>query len=103
MKSYIKLFGPSIDKGIDALEGRLNDLDKRYPYGDMIYQAISIVVPSYDTITRELVKEGREEMGEFDFVVEWKQEPTKEQVRGLIKQVDNALLYTGCRYTIITK
>ena len=106
MKSYLKLIGPSIDKGIDALEERLNELnklEKQLPYGDIIYHAISIVVPSHDLVTKELVREGREEMGEYDFVVEWKENPSMEQVRGLIRQVDEALLYTGCRYTITTK
>ena len=106
MKSYLKLIGPSIDKGIDALEAKLNELnklDKQYLYGDIIYQAISKVVPSHDMLTGQLVGEGREEMGEYDFVVEWNQLPTLEQIRGLIRQVDEALTYTGCRYTITTK
>lgn len=103
MKSYLKLYGPSIDKGIDALERKFNEIKEHYPYGDVIYHAISIVVPSYDMATGRLVKEGREELGEYDFVVDWNQEPTIEQVRGLIRQVDEALMYTGCRYTITTK
>ena len=61
MKSYLKLIGPSIDKGIDALEAKLNELnklDKQYLYGDIIYQAISKVVPSHDMLTGQLVGEG---------------------------------------------
>ena len=65
--------------------------------------AISIVDPSLDMVTGDLVREGREELGDYDYVVKWNQEPTVEQVRGLIRQVDGALLYTGCRYTITTK
>ena len=81
----------------------LNKLDKQYPYGDIIYHAISKVVPSHDVLTGQLVREGKEELGEYDFVVEWNQVPTMEQVRGLIRQVDQALLYTGCMYMITTK
>jgi hypothetical protein len=106
MKSYFKLIGPSIDKGFDALDERLTELkklDKQHLYGNVIYQALSRLVPSYDVETGQLVREGREELGEYDFVVEWNQVPTMEQVRGLIRQVDDALLYTGCRYTITTK
>ena len=106
MKSYLKLIGPSIDKGIDALEGKLNELnnlDKQYPYGDIIFHAISKIVPSHDVLTGQLVREGKEILGEYDFVVKWNQVPTMEQVRGLIRQVDEALLYTGCRYTITTQ
>lgn len=103
MKSYLKLYGPSIDRGIDALDERFKELNKHYPYGDMIYHAISIVNPSYDMMTGRLVSGGREELGVYDFVIDWTQEPTMEQVRALIRQVDEALLYTGCRYTITTK
>ena len=103
MKSYLKLYGPSIDKGIEALDRKFNEIKQHHPYGDVIYHAISIIVPSYDMETEQLVREGREELGDYDFVVEWKQDPTIEQVRGLIRQVDEALMYTGCRYTITTK
>jgi hypothetical protein len=103
MKSYIKLYGPSIDRGIEALEERFRNLNRQFPYGDMILHAISIVDPSIDMVTGNLVREGQEELGDYDYVVEWNQNPTMEQVRGLIRQVDEALLYTGCRYTITTK
>lgn len=103
MKSYIKLYGPSIDRGIEALEERFRNLNRQFPYGEMILHAISIVDPSIDMVTGNLVREGQEELGDYDYVVEWNQNPTMEQVRGLIRQVDEALLYTGCRYTITTK
>ncbi len=103
MRSYIKLYGPSIDKGIDALDELLKELSKRYQYGDMVTHIISVVDPSLDLRTGKLIRGGRENLGDHDFVVEWEQEPTFEQVRGLIRQIDEALLYTGCRYTITTK
>lgn len=103
MRSYIKLYGPSIDRGIDALDELLKELGKRYQYGDMVSHIISVVDPSLDLMTGKLIRGGRESLGDHDFVVEWEQEPTHEQVRGLIRQIDMALLYTGCRYTITTK
>ena len=103
MKSYLKLYGPSIDKAYNALERKFNEIKEPLPYGDVIYHAISKVVPSYDMATGRLVGDGSTELGEYDFAVEWKQEPTIEQVRGLIRQMDDALMYTGCRYTITTK
>lgn len=103
MKSYIKLYGPSIDKGIEALDDLLKDLKKRYQYGDMVSHIISVVDPSLDLITGQLIRQGREQLGEYDFAVEWEQIPGHEQVRGLIRHIDEALLYTGCRYTITTK
>ncbi|MCW4035676.1 MAG: hypothetical protein NWE75_00625 [Candidatus Bathyarchaeota archaeon] len=103
MKSFIKLYGPSIDKGLDALDDLLKELGKRYQYGDMVSHIISVVDPSIDLKTGKLIRKGRESLGEEDFVVEWEQDPTFEQVKALIKHIDEALLYTGCRYTITTK
>jgi len=103
MKSYIKLFGPSIDMGLDALNRLIKDLGKRYQYGEMVSHIVSIIDPSIDLLTGTLIRKGREELGEYDFVVEWSQAPSAEQVRSLIKRIDEALLYTGCRYTITTK
>ncbi len=103
MKSYIKLYGPSIDKGIEALDDLLKHLKKRYPYGDIVSHIISVVDPSLDLITGQLIREGKEQLGEHDYIVEWEQAPAFDQVRGLIRQLDEALLYTGCRYTITTK
>lgn len=103
MKSYIKLYGPSIDKGIDALDELLKELSKRYQYGDMVSHIVSVVDPAIDLRTGKLIRGGRENLGEYDFVLEWEQEPSFEQVRGLVRQIDEALLYTGCRYTITTR
>jgi len=103
VKSYIKLYGPSIDKGMEALEELLKDLKKRYQYGEMVSHIISVVDPSLDLITGKLIRDGKEFIGEDDFVIKWEQTPSFDQVRGLIRQIDEALLYTGCRYTITTK
>jgi hypothetical protein len=103
LKSYIKLYGPSIDKGIDALDELLKELSKRYQYGDMVSHIVSVVDPAIDLRTGKLIRGGRENLGEYDFVLEWEQEPNFDQVRGLVRQIDEALLYTGCRYTITTR
>jgi hypothetical protein len=103
MKSYIKLYGPSIDKGVESLDDLLKHLKKRYPYGNMVSHIISVVDPSLDLMTGQLIRKGRERLGEHDYIVEWEQEPTFDQVRGLIKQINDALMYTRRRYTITTK
>lgn len=103
MKSYIKLYGPPIDRGMEALNELLKDLNKRYQYGEMVSHIISVVDPSLDLITGQLIRRGREQLGEHDFIIEWEQPPNFEQVRGLIRQIDEALMYSGCRYTITTK
>jgi len=103
MKSYIKLFGPSIDKGLESLHDLIKELGKRYQYGDMVSHIVSVIDPSLDLMTGKLIRKGKENLGDYDFVVEWTQNPSTDQVRGLIRRIDEALLYTGCRYTITTK
>lgn len=103
MKSYIKLFGPSIDKGLEALNQLMKELRKRYQYGDMVSHIVSVIDPTIDLMTGTLIDRGFTQLGDFDFVIEWQQTPTPEQVRMLIRRIDEALLYTGCMYRITTK
>jgi len=103
MKSYVKLYGPSIDKGLQSLYDLMKELGKRYQYGEMVSHIVSVIDPSLDLLTGKLIRKGKLNLGEYDFVVEWAQTPDMEQVRGLIRRIDEALLYTGCRYTITTK
>jgi hypothetical protein len=101
LKSYIKLIGPSIDKGIDSLDALLRDLRRRFQYGEMVSHIVSVVDPSIDLQTGEYLSKAQ--LGEYDFYVEWLTPPNPEHVRGLIMRIDEALLYTGCRYAITTK
>jgi hypothetical protein len=103
MRSYIKLYGPSIDRGLEALDELMKEINKVYPYGEAIERIISVVDPSIDLKTGKSIRGGREIIGEYDYVVEWANTPTLEQLRSLIRRIDEALLYTGCRYTITTK
>lgn len=101
MKSYIKLFGPSIDKGIEALEDLIKDMRKRLHLGERVPYIVPVIDPSIDLQTGEYLS--YQQLGEFDFFFEWFDPPNKEHVRDLIRRIDEALLYTGCRYTITTK
>jgi len=60
MKSYIKLFGPSIDKGLDSLHDLIKELGKRYQYGDMVSHIVSVIDPSLDLMTGKLIRKGKE-------------------------------------------
>lgn len=95
------MIGPSIDKGVDALDGLLGELRRRYQIGERVSHIVSIVDPTIDLVTGEYVSRGQ--LGEHDFYVEWLTPPNVEHVRGLIKSIDEALLHTGCRYSITTK
>lgn len=69
----------------------------------MVSYIVSVINPSINLLTGTFIRKGRKKLGDYDFVVEWQQAPNTEQVKGLIRQIDQALLYTGCRYTITTK
>ena len=97
------MYGPSIDKGLDELDNLAKNLGKGFPYGGEIMRIISIVDPSLDLTSNQLIGSGRELLGEYDYIIAWKQDPTQVQVRSLMKRLDEVLLYTGCRYTITTK
>jgi len=103
MRSYIKLYGPSIDRGLEALDKLMREITKVYPYGEAIERIISIIDPNIDLKTGKSIRGGREMIGDYDYVIEWANIPTLEQLRSLIRKIDEALLYTGCRYTITTK
>jgi hypothetical protein len=85
----------------------LEELVKRFSEASesrrAISQIISTIDPSTNLLTREMVTNGREMLGDYDFVIEWKATPSIEQVKSLIRKIDYAILFTGCRYTITTK
>jgi len=102
MESNIRLYGPSIDLGLEALSDLMKELGKGYPYGEMISHIVSTIDPTMDLLTGKMIRGGEFRLGEYDFIIAWKDPPNPEQVRGLIRMIDKALLYTGCRYTITT-
>jgi hypothetical protein len=81
----------------------MESLGTIFKYGDMVSHIVSTIDPSMDIRTGRLISRGLEVLGEYDFIIEWKENPSLEQVRGLMKHIDEALLYTGCRYTITTQ
>ena len=102
IKSYVKLYGPSLDKGIDAMDELLSNFKKWFRNGRMVSTIISFVDPSIDYGAGKLIRDGKETLGRYDYVIEWVNPPSIEQVRGLIRHIDQALEQTGCRYTIAT-
>ena len=103
MKSYLRLIGPSIDRGIEALNRLVAELEKKYPYGEMITHIMSVIQPGVDLRTGGMISKGQIQLGDFDYVIQWKEIPTAEQVRSLVRNIDDALQNTGCRYMITTK
>lgn len=87
MKSYIKIYGPPMEKAMKALE----DLAKDLP------------TISKGAISKTAIVSGEFTMGNYDFAFEWADKPTERTLRTLIFNIDEALEALGCRYTIITK
>ncbi len=50
-----------------------------------------------------LISNRGEELGEYDFFFEWFKKPDMEQLKALIKDIDETLEPLGIRYSIVTK
>lgn len=122
MKSYVKLYGPSISEALVALRKVAVD----FPEVCVMDAAIETVleIPSgagiLDTmrgvqtffggagaISEErcdtIISKSGESLGANDFFYEWFQKPSVAQVEELISKIDKALAPTGARYTLTTK
>lgn len=127
-RSYIKLYGPPIMKGIRALEKvavemsrettvRFYDVFVPTVTPDMMasgeyreawagYVAgipVDVSMPMAIEERVKLISSAADTLGEYDFFFEWGEEPTKDQVLGLIEKIDEALAECGCNYTVVTK
>ena len=92
MRSYIKLYGPNLEKALKALEDLLSKEEK-------VVGAETI----YPAKPRGLFSSSKVTVGEYDFVFEWIESPTVEDITALISDIDDALTPTKCKYTITTK
>jgi hypothetical protein len=127
MKSYIKLYGPPVLDAIQALEklaidtpeicimdplieASLGDIGLS-SYGGVIGSSEQTRVMDYFRDYKEISPErcqkilskGIGSLGDYDFMFEWTTKPDDEQVRNLIKNIDDCLKPVGVRYTITTK
>ena len=105
MKSYVKLYGPSLSKGLKKLEELISNKEEM--------SGKEILTPSQTerhglepTLIKGLgiiPKQSKTTVGEYDFVIEWLKDPMVEDIKTLIKTIDNALKGTGCSYMITTR
>ena len=87
MKSYIKIYGPPIEKAIRELQ----KLAKELP------------TISKGEISRSVILSGETMKGDYDYAFKWVTEPDEDQLLRLIFNIDETLNDLGCRYTIVTK
>ena len=116
MRSYIKLYGPPVLKGIKELEKLAINMPEVCVM-DTIIAASPVPMgdddPTYDyfsvggPVTRErcgkIVSKNGEMLGDHDFFFEWFKNPTQAELNDLIQKIDEVLAPLGCKYTITTK
>lgn len=98
MKSCLKLYGPKIATALAVLEKMVEDIRE-----DATMSRIVVTTdPSMDLMTKQMISDGVQKLGEYDFVIEWRVAPTSKSLIKLVKKIDQVLAPTGCRYTITT-
>jgi len=99
MKSCLKLYGPRIADALSALEEMVEEIRADTSMGRLV----TAIDPSMDLMTEQMISDGAQSLGEYDFVIEWRSPPTSKSLRKIIKKLDLVLAPTGCRYTITTR
>ena len=120
-KSYIKIYGPPVLEAIEALENlsidmpevcimnpiiysipdyneRFQDLDQVRDYFSNVRSLGEIELEQCD----KLISKTGDSLGEYDFFFEWFVDPDSDQVKQLIKKIDETIKPLGCSYTITT-
>ena len=130
MKSYIKLYGPAVMKGLRALEkvavgmpecsfwhvaipDNLPYLGHEYvfahPEAEQYYSNLQLAFSAGSSVEiprerlHKMISKSGHTLGDYDFFFEWHADPTWQQIEELIEKIDEALKDTGCTYTITTK
>lgn len=128
MKSYIKIFGPPLQKALVELEKIAIDMPEvcvmdtviSYEIHPSLAKDIGGHVLSHGetvsnyyfsrtgvSVPRErcenIISKSGESLGEYHFYFEWFKKPSVSQVQDLIERIDEALTPLGVMYTITTK
>lgn len=125
MISYVKIIGPPLYEAIKTLESVAVDMpevcimntailqsDFTWGAGMQMSEAARTWSSSYFSdlpreITRErcstIISKSGEKLGEYDFFFEWFREPSMDEIKMLMKAIDEALAPLGCRYMLTSK
>ena len=120
--SYIKIYGPPVNKALKALETIAVDMPEV-----CIMDTVIAGTPDYITMFNDpqyasgyfstpgmpleikvercntIISRFGEKLGEYDFFFEWFTDPTMDQLNDLIEKIDETLAPIGCKYTLTTK
>jgi len=64
------------------------------------FRSSRVAVPVERSVS--IISDAGESLGDHDFFFEWREDPSSEQLFGLIEKIDEALAPLGCYYTITT-
>jgi len=123
MKSYVKLYGPSVSKAIVALRKVAIDFPEVCIMDTGIAAAQNVTASGFGSLDTpesiqsffggekaiseercdNIISKSGESLGEHDFFFEWFQKPSVAQVEELITKIDEVLVPTKARYTMTTK
>jgi hypothetical protein len=118
LKSCIKFYGPPILPAIKAMEKLslnipevciMNMFIEAGPAtfasteGTMSYFGVEPTNARGRERCHSIISKSHEKIGDFDFVFEWFEEPSIDQINMLIAKIDETLKPLGVRYTITTK
>ncbi len=98
MRSCIRLYGPRILEGLAALEAMVEEIRE----DASLSRIMTRLDPAMDLITEQMMADVEEVLGEYDFVIEWRNPPPRKSLDELIARLDRVLEPTRCRYTITT-
>ena len=130
MKSYIKIIGPPIFDTIKALEKIAVDMPEVCIMSPPIELTIGFeniaaqqvdgelqgfTFGDYSNVSRyfgpdipeercqSIISKSGEKLGDYDFYFEWFKKPNMDELKALIKKIDDAVKTTGAQYTVTTK
>ncbi|MFW9991012.1 MAG: hypothetical protein ACFFD4_03020 [Candidatus Odinarchaeota archaeon] len=98
MKSRLKLYGPGIVKALALLDELSMDLEK-ISHGS--HEAFTEEVKDKKEV-RKLLRQGSTKIGTYDYHFTWIDTPSMDDIKELIRRIDEKLIGTSVRYTITT-
>jgi hypothetical protein len=120
MKSYIKIIGPPLHEAILALQSISKEMPlvthrevftetKQPDFTDIDASRDFFMnthlqdYPIYRNNQVNIIKNGKAVMGDYDFIFEWVQKPTVENIIELVKRIDEEFSRLGSQYMMSTK
>lgn len=122
MKTYVKIYGPPLMEALRELEKIATKMPKITHYHFLVgytgaFSTTSVTMgqpyppdtaflgtaADAEKVTHPVISKFGHTLGEYDFFFEWKEDPTWDEICGLISNIDKAFTTLGCKYTLTSK